>query len=296
MDAELARERVGRGLGISVLLHLLFVLLAWFFAPLVGQMLAPLREDEATAPQLVHFHFNEVVADVSEASRVAEAPATEILGRFDSRAADLVPGDADTAVPAGGQVGMDNSIPGTGDESEGQAGSGNAATKPAPAQESDDGVMPNERDALPATVEQMLTGKRKGRPGYEARRSGELEEAGALHFGEYAFSTYAWDYEPYWEHMRPKIYRAWNTPVAWQYGILQGGWSMVRVVIHRDGTIDIPQLLQSEGHESLSRSALAAMTGAAPFRPLPADFPDDSVVFTVVFSYLRGNAPPGNPP
>ncbi|HZL83948.1 MAG TPA: TonB C-terminal domain-containing protein [Candidatus Krumholzibacteria bacterium] len=297
MDAELARERIGRGLGLSVLLHLLFVLLAWFFAPLLGQLLAPLQGDDATAPQLVQFHLNEVVADVSEASRVDEAPATEILGRFDSQAADRVPGDADAAVPAGGQAGMDNSIPGTGAESEGQAGSGNAATSPAPAQESEGGVMPIQRDALPATVEQMLTGKRESSPGHGARSSSELDEAGALAFGEYAFSTHAWDYEPYWVHMRAKLYGAWHPPVAYtQYGIIQGGWSMVRVVVHRDGTIEIPELLQTEGHESLHRSSLAAMTGAAPFRPLPADFPDDELVVTVRFVYLPGGAPPRNPP
>ncbi len=297
MDAELARERIGRGLGLSVLLHLLFVLLAWFFAPLVGQMLAPLQGDKVTPAQLVRFHFNEVVADVSEASRVDEPSATEILGRFESRAADRVPGNADTSVPAGGQIAMDNSIPGTGAESEGQLGSGNSATRPAPTAPAADGVMPSLRDALPATVEQLLTGKREDSPGYGARRSSELDEAGALAFGEYAFSTHAWDYEPYWVHMRAKLYGAWNPPVAYtQYGIIQGGWSMVRVVVHRDGTIDNPQLLQTDGHESLHRSSLAAMTGAAPFRPLPADFPDDELVVTVRFVYLPGSAPPRDPP
>ena len=55
-----------------------------------------------------------MVADVAEASRVDEPPPTDITARHDSRAADMVPGNADTPVPAGGQVGLDNSIAGTG--------------------------------------------------------------------------------------------------------------------------------------------------------------------------------------
>jgi hypothetical protein len=47
----------------------------------------------------------------------------------------------------------------------------------------------------------------------------------------------------------------------------------------------------------LHPASFAAMQGAAPFRPLPADFPDDSLVVTVRFMYLPpGELPPSDRP
>ena len=116
---------------------------------------------------------------------------------------------------------------------------------------------------------------------------------GALEFGEYAFSTKAWDYEPYWVQMRRKLYAAWNPPAAYRmYGIIDGGWTVVRAVIERDGTLSGAEILATQGHESLHRASLAAMEGAAPFRALPADFPEDKLVVTVRFVYLSPGARP----
>lgn len=309
MNGENVMDRRGLALGASLVLHLLFLLLAWFGAPMVAKLLAPGSHATPT-PTLVTFRMSDMVADVSDQSRVAEPPPTDIQGRQNSRAADMVPGNADTPVPAGGQVALDNSIPGTGAQEEhaGTAGAPDAAaaqsaaTNRAATEQAESATPPSAegdrvqatlRDALPSSSEQMLTGRRAqaaARPGYGARRSGESDDVGALAFGEYAFSTRAWDYEPYWVHMRAKLYAAWNPPVAYtQYGIIQGGSTIVRVTVHKDGTISDAKILQTDGHESLHRSSLAAMLGAAPFRPLPEDFPDPELVVTVRFVYM----PPG---
>jgi len=53
----------------------------------------------------------------------------------------------------------------------------------------------------------------------------------------------------------------------------------------------------TEGHQSLHQASLAAMVGAAPFRPLPPGFPDDELVVTVRFIYLPpGAGPPPDAP
>jgi TonB family protein len=316
MNYDSVQEHLGRGVGFSLLLHLLFLVLAWYALPVVGQLLSPLQghAEKPTEPEVVLFRFQDIIADVSETSRVEEAPDTPILGRFNSQAADMVPGEADTPVPEGGEIGMDNSIAGTGAETDVAGSPGEdladatppaAAMPPEAARGSGEGthlepegsqkdVPPGMLDALPSSAEQLVTGRRaepSQKPGYGARRSGDFQDAGALAFGEYAFSTRAWDYEPYWVHMRAKLYGAWIPPVAYTtYGIIQGGWTVVRVVVHRDGTISDAEVVDSDGHESLHRASLAAMVGAAPFRPLPPDFPEDNLVVTVRFVYLPAGA------
>jgi outer membrane biosynthesis protein TonB len=290
LDADVGR--FGRSVGVSLLLHGAFLLAAYLAAPALSRLFA--HPEQGPRLQVVRFRLNEITADVSEASRVDEPPETGFLGRFHSRSQDLVPGDADAPVPAGGVLATENSIPGNAAEEESAGGDAlrGAATRRAlsPA-----GIQPGVRDALPSSVEGMLTGRRtrSGSPGVGARRAHEFADAGALAFGEYAFSTRAWDYEPYWHHMRRKLYAAWNPPAAYRiYGILDGGWTLVRAVIERDGTVSSAQILDTQGHESLHRSSFAAMRGAAPFRPLPADFPEENLVVTVRFVYM----PPGVPP
>jgi TonB family protein len=301
IDVDSIHDQFGRSVSFSLLLHLVIVLFIWIAAPMIS-VLAQRFGVAPTEPemQVVRFRFNEITADVSESSRVEEAPDSDILGRFNSLARDMVRDDKDTNVPAGGRIGFDNSIPGTGAEEDapGADGDDNGPT-PGDAErqartllDAIQAVQPGLRDRLPATVEQMMTGKREKpqRPGYGARRSEDFADAGALSFGEYAFSTRAWDYEPYWHSMRRKLLAAWYPPAAYaQYGIIDGGWTLVRAVIEPNGTLSNVEIVESRGHESLHRASQAAMEGAAPFRALPADFPEKNLVVTVRFIYL----PPG---
>jgi hypothetical protein len=63
----------------------------------------------------------------------------------------------------------------------------------------------------------------------------------------------------------------------------------VRAVLDRRGRLVRAEILGQDGHASLHPASFPAMQGAAPFRPLPDDFPEDSLVVTVKFIYL----PPG---
>jgi hypothetical protein len=44
--------------------------------------------------------------------------------------------------------------------------------------------------------------------------------------------------------------------------------------------------VETEGHDSLHRSSVNAVKGAAPFRQLPRDFPDPYLEITFGFYYL----------
>ena len=144
------------------------------------------------------------------------------------------------------------------------------------------------RERLPASTQEMLTGQRaeRQRPGFGERVSADFGERGAREFGSFAFSTYAWEFEPYWHHMRRKLYGAWYPPAAWKdYGIVSDGWTLVHAVIDKDGSLALCEVVKSSGHESLHRASEAAMRGAAPFRHLPVDFPEEQLEVMVRFEY-----------
>jgi len=56
--------------------------------------------------------------------------------------------------------------------------------------------------------------------------------------------------------------------------------------IHPDGRMDELGIVETEGHDSLHRSSVNAIKGAAPFRPLPEHFPEDFLEITFGFYYL----------
>lgn len=298
IDSEALQGNIGRALGTACLVHLLLLLVTWKLAP----MLAVVFKPQASAPEVVEFHLAGLAADVEPSSRVNEPPPTPLVGEFASRARDRVEGDADTAVPAGGEIGPDNSLPGSVVlesrlESTPENVSKNATENPPGMSLESREVGRTRREAAVPSAEAMLTGRQETSRtaaasfGVGAHHRPEFGEGGALDVGDYAFSTQAWDYEPYWEHMRRRLYAAWHPPAAYaQYGLLRsGGWTLVRAVLEKDGRVSNAEIIDQQGHESLHRASLAAMLGAAPFRALPADFPDQTLVVTVRFIYL----PPG---
>ncbi len=279
------------GLGFSVLLHILLLLLGVTLLPVLARRWA--SAEPPLPPQVLTFKFKDNTADVDEASRVQQAPPTPLQGKFASQARDREPGPNDTPIPAGGVTGPENSL------AKG-APSQNAAVASAPPP-TDADIAPPNRDAARAVVRDavrsetaMLTG-RQDPPGRVSGttpqpRTQENGANGALQFGDFSFSTTAWEFEPYWTYMRSRLYANWYPPAAYRdYGIINGGWTVVRTVLDRQGRILNCKIIGQSGHTSLHPASFAAMQGAAPFRPLPPDFPDDSLVVTVRFMYL----PPG---
>ena len=46
------------------------------------------------------------------------------------------------------------------------------------------------------------------------------------------------------------------------------------------------QVIETKGHDSLHRSSSNAIRGAAPFRKLPEDFPEETLDITFGFYYI----------
>lgn len=74
----------------------------------------------------------------------------------------------------------------------------------------------------------------------------------------------------------------WFIPQA---AMVLKGKVVVTLMIHRNGTISDVTLIQSSGHTSLDVSAVNALRGSNPTVALPAEYPEDKVLFTVTFFY-----------
>jgi outer membrane biosynthesis protein TonB len=235
---------------------------------------------------------------------VKTAPPTPLTGAAASRAHDRVPGTKDTPFPAGLDPGFENTL-----ARQSQAKAPEAARSEPPPTDADAVPHPGQdalravmRDAL-RSEKTLLTGKREPADAGtaagttpNARTTESPDDTGALQFGDFEFSTTEWNWEPYWQHMRTKLYANWNPPAAYKdYGIIQGGWTLVRVVLDRNGRIRTCKIIGEQGHASLHPASFGAMQGAAPFRPLPGEFPEDSLVVTVRFMYLPPGVAPGDP-
>lgn len=91
--------------------------------------------------------------------------------------------------------------------------------------------------------------------------------------GDVALSTYAWPWAPWLLAMKEKFYRFLFVPPAYGMGLIEG-YTEVWMKIDRNGNLVEHQLLKYEGHPSLKESTLNAFLASAPWKSLPADFPD----------------------
>jgi TonB family protein len=55
--------------------------------------------------------------------------------------------------------------------------------------------------------------------------------------------------------------------------------------VHRDGRITDARIVRPSDIESFNRAALEAILGSNPTEPLPPEYPEDKVLFTVTFFY-----------
>ncbi len=103
--------------------------------------------------------------------------------------------------------------------------------------------------------------------------------------GDFALSTYDWNWAPYWLAFKRKLMRVWYAPPAYsQLGLIHG-YTIVRFKITRDGKMYDFKVLQQVGHQSLEESSVSAMRAMFPFLALPSDFPDEYLEVTIKLIY-----------
>jgi len=103
-------------------------------------------------------------------------------------------------------------------------------------------------------------------------------------FGDVSLNTLEWAYAPWLQRFRRDFVRNWVAPYAYYLGLING-WTLVELEIAKDGRLLRLDLLDQQGHESLSQQSIASFKATAPFRPLPKDFPEATLILRIKLIY-----------
>ncbi|RMG64243.1 MAG: hypothetical protein D6715_09975 [Calditrichaeota bacterium] len=122
-----------------------------------------------------------------------------------------------------------------------------------------------------------------------------LDDFRAELVGDFALSTYAWKWAPYWMAFEEKLHRMWYVPRAYDLGLISG-YTIVWMKINRKGELVGFKVLKHEGHHTLRESSVNAIQSSFPFKELPPDFPDPflEVRLLMVYPNLRERQTAGN--
>ncbi len=103
--------------------------------------------------------------------------------------------------------------------------------------------------------------------------------------GDISLSTTAWEYAPWLQAFRRAVTDRWNPPGAYFMGLIDG-WVLAEVDIHPSGRLLELRILDRDvGHDSLEEAVTYALSAAAPYRSLPAHFPEEKLSLRIKFAY-----------
>lgn len=107
----------------------------------------------------------------------------------------------------------------------------------------------------------------------------------AKDLGGFTFNTYEWDFAPYMLEMKRKVERNVFPPPAFTYMGLISGETLLRFKVMPNGEVKDLVVLKYTGHNSLKETSVKAIINSSPFKPLPADFPENYLEVTASFTY-----------
>ena len=272
------RERtIFWGLLGSILLHGIFFVpgIRDVFTHMVETNTQVLAALEAPPPD-VPLEFN-LVAPPENPIPPTEEQDTPHRSTVNSQSSDDDPRDTGADAPhSKGQM----PIPDTPGRQGGNDGGGQSELPP----------MPEEQEGLgDAITKSKWTSEISPRqePSF-ADESTDFYEPGSARasIGGIQLSTTEWDFAPYLLDLKRRIKQKWVPPIAFTALGAVHGYTWVRFRIYPDGRMEGAAVIETEGHDSLHRSSLNAVKGAAPFRELPDDFPDPFLEIEFGFYYL----------
>jgi TonB family protein len=104
----------------------------------------------------------------------------------------------------------------------------------------------------------------------------------------FQFDSKGVDFGSWLRRFKAQVYRNWLIPYA---AMALHGHTVLRFTIHRDGSITDLIVLQPSTVDAFTKAAFNAIKGSNPTVPLPPEYPDESMVMTVIFYY--NEMPPG---
>lgn len=221
--------------------------------------------------------------------RADEAPKKpDFLSNVTSRARDRVPG-GDSNLPRMEGHGEDPTVKLAAGKSQASSPQASQPQPTAPA-----GVRaaapqassqkPGATSLLPVPDAAILHGAAGGSALDQPEMSHPTGNATAL--GDVSLNTIAWDYAPWLERFGSQLMERWYAPPAYTMGILkEGGWGLFEVEISKSGKLLRMEQLDEQGHPSLPRAAGIALRSMAPIEPLPADFPEPTLILRIRMIY-----------
>lgn len=299
----IARRRTGPWLlagVLSLLLHVLGVAGLVWLNPFAADAL-PERDDP-----VMEFVFEpEPAADETRAFTElpedrADAPPerADLLSNVDSRARDAAPGGEEQAPPRSEGLADFPAV-----AMNPAAGGGAEAERPEPQARPEPETSPRGEEGLVAAAiprpHPLAAFRGLGRAAADLQP--DAPEAGAQDTyqapadtpagnaeldGDISLSTEAWDFAPWLQRFQRAVRKNWYPPYAFQIGMIDG-WTRLELEVSRSGELLRLRVLGEEGQGSLRESSVGALRAAAPFAPLPAHFPEETLTITLKMSYLN---------
>jgi outer membrane biosynthesis protein TonB len=256
------------GIVLSVALH------ALLFVPGVREFMKDLDFELPEEVPVVPLEFT-LVSPPENPNPTDEM--SQYLSTVNSRASDVVDTEEKTDLPHGeGEV----PFPDHASKAEGAEGGGQSELPPMPEETTDLG------DAFKRSkfIEQQSPRRDMSLP----EQIEDFHNVGSANasLGGISINTTEWDFAPYLLDLKQRVKQHWIPPLAFTALGAIHGYTVVFFRIHPDGRMEALQVVEEEGHDSLHRSSVNAIKGAAPFRPLPDDFPEEYLEVRFGFYYL----------
>jgi outer membrane biosynthesis protein TonB len=203
--------------------------------------------------------------------------ASRYLSTVSSEASDNDDRNDDSALPRSAGV---VPIPDTPSPQPGEEGGGESELPPLPEEVTDLG----EAFKRSKFLDQQSPSRAPSLP----QQNPEFKHEGSARasVGGISINTTAWDFAPYLLDLKQRIKRHWIPPLAFTALGAIHGYTKINFRIYPDGKMVGIDVVESLGHDSLHRSSMNAIKGAAPFRALPDDFPEEYLDVTFGFYYL----------
>ena len=142
-------------------------------------------------------------------------------------------------------------------------------------------------------VEKKKSEAKKGRPdaingnSFRNNLSTTAKRNGAEILGtNISLSTYAWEWYPYIQKMKEKIYQFWSVPPAYGLGLLYGA-SDIKITISRSGKMTFYKMVRHQGSKALQKSSEDVILAIFDLPPLPKNFPDPELGISIQLLYPR---------
>lgn len=199
------------------------------------------------------------------------------LSTVSSRASDQVDVEEQSDLPHSEGV---IPIPDTPSQTEGAEGGGEREVPPLPEEETDLGEAFERSKFLTQSSPSPEPSLPAENPAF--RNTGSTRAS----VGGISINTTAWDFAPYLLDLKHRIKQHWIPPLAFTALGAIHGYTKINFRIYPDGSMHALGIVETRGHGSLHTASKNAIKGAAPFRPLPEDFPEEYLDVTFGFYYL----------